>query len=209
MDWLSVSVLLKLGGPTRQCEGVWEACCQFIAVSDTEQSSLVFGGHFQQERADFGGGSGVEVACGFIGQQQRGLLQQCPAHGDSLSFAAGKLSGSLMCTVSQPDSFNQLQGSFPQVSVGGKTGECGEEDIFEDAALGQQLVILEDEADVLVAEGGQVAGGQSPGVLAEDFERSGGGAIESSGEIQQGAFAAAGGSADGECGAGDDFQVDC
>ncbi len=98
------------------------------------------------------------------------MLQQCPAHGDSLSFAAGQLSGALVCAVSETDSFDQLQGSFPQVAIGGEAGEGGEEDIFENAALGQQLVILEDEADVLVAEGGEVSGRQSPRVLAEDFE---------------------------------------
>jgi len=138
----------------------------------------------------------------------RGLLQQCAAHSDSLAFAAGQLSGSLVGAVSQSDAFDQLFGARRQVAVGCEAGERGQEDIFENAALRQELVILEDEADVLIAEGGEVSSGQSPWILAENFEVSGRGAIESPGEVQEGTFAAAGRSADGERGSGDNFEVD-
>ena len=65
-----------------------------------------------------GGGRGVEVAGGFVGQDQRRLGDQRPGDGDPLLLAAGQLAGPVLDPVGEAD---PVQGA-PAPAPGARRG---------------------------------------------------------------------------------------
>ena len=70
-------------------------------------------------------------------------------------------------------------------------GQRGHEDVFPDGALREQEVGLEDEADLLVADGGELQFIELAEVFASKFNAPARGAVERADDLQQSAFAGA------------------
>ena len=70
----------------------------------------------------------------------------------SLTLSTGQFSGALMQSVSQPNSIQQSLRASSNVGFGIETGQCWQQHIFQYAALRQQLVILKNEPDMLIAK---------------------------------------------------------
>ena len=82
----------------------------------------------------------------------------------------------------------------------------GEHDVFKRGEIGDQVELLEDEADLVGAEAVEFGGGHGGDVDVVDLELAGGGAVETADEIDEGALAGAGGAGDGDPLAGDDGE---
>ena len=82
----------------------------------------------------------------------------------------------------------------------------GEHDVFERGEVGDEVELLEDEADLFGAEVIEGGGAHGAGVGAVDAELAAGGLVEAAEEIDEGAFAGAGGAGDGDPLAGDDRE---
>jgi len=177
--------VVEVQGSLGEGDGVGEAGGEFVAVGDTEQSGFIFCCDLQQQRADFFCGPGVQIAGGLIGQQQGRLMNQSPTDCDSLTFAAGESSRSLVHAMRQTNTVNQFLGPRPDVTCRREAGQCRQQHVFQDTALWQQLMILKDEADMLIAKRGEPSGTQSPRVFAKNFDQPRGWLVQSSGKVQQ------------------------
>lgn len=65
----------------------------FGAVRDEEQRGACFFGHFAKKLEDVRSILGVEIAGGFVSEQEGGLVDKGASDGGSLHFAAGKGAG--------------------------------------------------------------------------------------------------------------------
>ena len=99
-----------------------------------------------------------------------------------------------------------LQGVF--VGAGISVGERRDEDVFEDRALWEEMVALENESDAAIADFGDFLVVERRDFLAAEQDFSGSGAIERADQIEQRAFAGTGRADDGERFAGRDGEVE-
>ena len=118
-----------------------------------------------EEGEDFLGGGGVEVAGGFVGEDEVGVGDDGAGDGDALFLAAGELAGKWSRRSPRPTSLRAVAALFAALAAG-EAGELeGEFDVFEGGEDGDEVEGLEDEADVVVAPAGEAAfgdGGRVP-----------------------------------------------
>ena len=191
-----------------ELDGMGKTGGQFITVGDAEKSRLIFRGDFEQQRADFRSRFRVEVPGWFIRKQQRWLVNQGSADGDALAFPPGKPPGAMMQAMGQAHAIDELNGTTVHIGLGCEARERRQQDIFQDTALRQQLVVLKDETDVLISKSRQPRRGKSPWILAEDFNEPRGRLIKRAGDVKQRAFSATGRSPDGDGSPGGHSQID-
>lgn len=106
----------------------------------------------KEEVSDGIGVATVKIAGGLVAQKEDRLPDEGAGNGDALFFAAGELGGEMGDAMGEPDALEQLTGAFFK-GLGSGGNEGGQEDVFKDSALGEKTMILEDEADLLIAEG--------------------------------------------------------
>src|SRR5688572_15395789 len=104
----------------------------------------------QQQGCNRGCRSSVQIAGGFVTQHQTRAAYESAGDRDSLFLAAGQLGGTMIDAVAQADLLNERlrvrAGVFPA------THKRRNQDILQNGALGQQAVILENEADFGITE---------------------------------------------------------
>jgi len=179
-----------------------------VGDDDQRGAGLLLG--LKEEVGDLVAGRGVEGAGGFIGEEELGLIDQGAGESDAELFAAGELPRAMGEAVSEADGSEERLGAGAGGGgvFGPVTGEAGDEDIFEDGALREQVVELEDEADGAVAEAGGGGGLERGEVGIGDSDTAGGGAVERTEEIEERGLAAAGGAGDGDGFAGANMEVE-
>ena len=82
-----------------------------------------------------------------------GVVDQCPRDRHALHLAARHLVALMQHAVAQTDVAKRLFGSFP--SLRGRVGRVVHErqfDVLQRRSFGQQIVVLEDETDLAVAQ---------------------------------------------------------
>ena len=146
---------------------------------------------------------GVEVAGGLVGEQDGWVVDEGAGDADALLFAAGELAGQVLGAGGEADAF---EGGAGFGLVGHGVEVLGEHDVLERREVGDQVELLEDEADLVGAEAVEFGGGHGGDVDAVDLELAGGGAVEAAEEVDEGGFAGAGGAGDGDPLAGDDGE---
>jgi len=121
-----------------------------------------------------------------------------------LSLAAAELSGAMMQTFAETDAFKEALGSTRQ-SFGVRSAECGvgtgerrHEDVFDHRALRQEIMRLKDEADLLVADFGELLVVERREIFSPEDYLAVGGSIKCADDLQQCAFARTGWTDDGE-----------
>ena len=137
------------------------------------------------------GGPGIEGAGGFIGQQQAGLVDDRPGHGHPLLLAARELVGLVVEPLGQT---NPLQGCDRPLAplLGRDAGVDHRQDhVVEGAHLRQQVELLEDKAQLPVAQIGQGVIGEILHGRAIEVITAAGGAIEAPEDIHRRALARA------------------
>ncbi|KVM10822.1 hypothetical protein WL05_23790 [Burkholderia ubonensis] len=92
----------------------------------------------------------IEIAGGFVCEDQRGLRDECAGNGDALPLATRKIGGAMLGAVAQPDTFD-LTLCFHACRITRvppvRQWQCH---IVERAEAGEQIETLEDEADDFV-----------------------------------------------------------
>ena len=142
---------------------------------------------------DDASGGGVEVASGFVGEDEVGAVDDGAGERDALLLAAGEfirvavgLVGNAQCARSRSISGATLAGE-------GAVEHERDRDIIEDAQAGEEVERLKDEAEAAAAEEGEIAIGHAGKIAAADGDRAGGGAINGAEQIEERAFARAAG----------------
>ena len=144
-----------------------------------------------EHRHDVGGVAGIEVAGWLVGQQEGGAADQRAGDAQPLLFAAGEADGVGFFTFQQADLVDHRARAFQRLTAVESGDVERQYHVFDHVAVEQQLVILEDEADV-AAQIGNGALRQAADVLAADRHHAAGGAFDGGDEFQQGALAGAG-----------------
>ena len=126
----------------------------FFAVGDENDGGFFFSGELGDEIDDHGAGRGVEIAGGFVGEKDRGLVDEGTGEGGSLELSTGKLVGAMVGAVGELDGFKEIVGTVTSRGVYTSGEEEGEENVFLDRKGGEEVEELENEADSEAAECG-------------------------------------------------------
>ena len=89
----------------------------FFAVGDENDCGFFFSGELGDEIDDHGAGGGVEIAGGFVGEKDRGLVDEGTGEGGSLELSAGKLVGAMVGAVGELDGFKEIVGTVTSRGV--------------------------------------------------------------------------------------------
>ena len=128
--------------------GSW--CGDVEVVGDEDEGGVGFRCKGADEFEGLLGVFGVEGAGGFVGEDELGAVGEGAGDGDALLLADGQFSGFVGDAVVQADAFEEVVGPL---FVGVAAGEGhSHEDVFHGGEAGEEVVGLEDVADVLAAE---------------------------------------------------------
>ena len=114
------------------------------------------------------GRHGIEVSRRFVGQQQAGLVEQGAGDHQALLLSARKLERHFVVLGFQPDQLQYFVDTASDFRFGSPA--CGPHhvvEVLEHVAVGQQLIVLEDDAD-LPAQIGYLPAAQFPQIETHD-----------------------------------------
>ena len=139
-----------------------------VAVVGDEDDGVAFGVQFAEDFHDFFAAVAVKCASGFVGEDDLSAVHERTGDGDALLLAAGELSGFVFGAFAEAEAGKQRFGAFfPRFAV--RTGvDGGNSDVFPGFEVGEQVVALEDEADVFASECGAFLRAEVGGVFAVD-----------------------------------------
>ena len=83
----------------------------FFAVGNEYDSCFFAAGELGDEIDDHGAGGGVEIAGGFVGEKDGGLVDQGAGEGGPLELASGKLMRPVMGAIAQTDGGEKFTGT--------------------------------------------------------------------------------------------------
>ena len=119
----------------------------FFAVGDENDGGFFFSGELGDEIDDHGAGGGVEIAGGFVGEKDRGLVDQGTGEGGALKLASGKLMRPVMGAVAEADRGEELAGAASSRGVYTSGDEEGEENVCLDGQCGKEVEKLKNKSD--------------------------------------------------------------
>ena len=123
-------------------------------MGDEDDGSFFVAGELSEELNDDGAGGGVQIACGFVGEDDGGAMDKGASYGSALELAARKLVGAVVSAVGELNGVEK----FASASTGGRGDAASEEErkeyIFFDRESGEKVKELEYEADFEAANGG-------------------------------------------------------
>jgi len=143
-------------------------------VGADEEAGLFLGRNFPHEVDQLHGCFAVEVAGGFVGENQSRVVDESSRHGYTLFLAAGESRGPETCPVTQTDAVEQIFGVAlrgPGLAAFGNPR--GEQHVLERGEVRHEVVELKDEAEGAIAEGGELSFRQADDLLASDRDGSG------------------------------------
>src|SRR5690242_4483874 len=144
-----------------------------------------------QQAHDVGAGLRVEVAGRLVGEDHGRLADEGAGDGDPLLLPAGELGGAVGAPVLEPDRLDQL------VHPGLVGLPAGDRERQDQVLLGgedrQQVEELEDEAELVAAQLGQLAIVEAGDVDPVELDPARGRLVEASEDVHQGRLAGAGG----------------
>ena len=190
-----------------------------LVVGDHDDGLAAVGDHLEDFGHFFAVGA-VEISGGFVGEDDGRLVGQGTGNGDALLLAAGEAVGFALELFEQAQLLEQNRcavegGGFAEPAE----LEHGEGDVFLGGEFLEQVVELEDEADLFVAEAGEIRVVELHRILAIDEDAAGGieafavfihlrRPIEAAEKIEECALARAAGADDGDVFVAMNFQVD-
>ena len=105
-------------------------------------------------------GLDVQVPGRLVRKQQRRVMDQCPGNRHALLFPAGQLVGKTRAAVGQPHRVQEFSGPPDLRRAAVSVQFQRQADVFRHGQRGDEVVELEDEADLLAPEQGPLALGQ-------------------------------------------------
>ena len=82
-----------------------------LAVGDEEDGGFFFASEAGDEFDDGVTGGGVEIAGGFIGEKNRGLVDEGAGDGGALTLSAGELVGAVVGAIGELDGSEEVAGA--------------------------------------------------------------------------------------------------
>ena len=154
-------------------------------MGDNDEGDVLLAVQFEQELREVFGGYAVEGAGGFVGEEELRAVDEGADDCDALTFTAGKLAGTMMEAVGETDAGEERLSTFTGRAAAADIGisEGGDEDVFQHGALRQEMVGLENEADLLVANARELEVVEAGEVFAVEQELTGGGAVEGADDV--------------------------
>lgn len=184
------------------------AALDHALVMGDEDEGLALAIEVVEEVEDFFAGFGVEVASGFVGEDDERAVGESAGDGNALLLAAGELVGSVIEAVVESDLGGKFCGDFPHFFIGGPAVIHGDGDVFSDGELLDEVVGLKDEAEVAIAGSGEVVVVEGGDVLAAEEVVARSGLIQAAEDVEEGGLAAAGGAHDADIFASIDVEAD-
>lgn len=124
----------------------------------------------------------IEVAGGFVGEQDGWVVNERTRDTYTLLLAAGELAGQVVCAVSETD---PGEGGAGFGFVGHGMEILGQHDVFERGEIRDQMKLLEDKANLVGSKAVKLGCGHGRDIDTVDAEFAGGGAVETADEIDQ------------------------
>ena len=179
-----------------------------FAVGDNNQRGDFLGSNLCEGVGDEGGVGGVEIAGGFVGEEEGGAAGEGAGDGGALHFAAAELVGKVGGAVGEADQIEHFLDAGAGFIRGITAEEEGEFDILANGHGGEEVEELEDDAEGVAAVVREFAfaGGVEREAVHADL--AGGGCVEAAEDVEEGAFAAAAGAGDGGEVAGCEIEGD-
>ena len=167
-------------------------------VGDNDDAAVGGFGDVVEEFHDFGAVFLVEGGGGFIADDEAGFVDEGAGDGDALLLATGEFGRVFAVFGLEADEGHGGAGAILGGAAGDLVEEEGDADVFDAGEGGDEVELLEDEADVFAAEVGDLGLGQGMEMVFEDVDFAG---IEFHGagdDAEEGGLAAAGGADDEE-----------
>jgi hypothetical protein len=161
-----------------------------------------------EEVENGGGGFAVEVAGWFIGNEEFGVVHDGAGDGDALFLSAGEFGGAVMRAIGESD---QIEGGIdagPAFGPGERDEQKREFDILEGRENGNEMIELENVADVTGAPLGETGPGEAGHIVSVDDKVTGGGSVDPGDEIEEGGLSRTGWPHEGEELTAGDFQAE-
>jgi hypothetical protein len=113
-----------------------------------------------KEGEDFLARLEVEVAGRLVGEDDGGVVDERAGAGDPLLLPPGELAGAMVEAVAQADPLEGGRGAGVRILDANAGEDEGEPDVLEGAQRGEEVEGLEDVADPVAAEPGELALGE-------------------------------------------------
>lgn len=139
-----------------QVDGAVGGAGKGLVVGDDDEGLTQTVAQVEEELVKFLLVMAVQTARRLVGQHYGRVVDEGTGHGHALLLAARQLARLMRLAVAKPHELQHLTG-FGLCLASALTGdESGNHDIFQGCEFRQQLMELEDKADVTVAEGGEL-----------------------------------------------------
>ena len=134
--------------------------CQLFVVGDDDKRLAELVAQVEEELVELLLVLRVKGARGFVGKDDSRVIDEGTGYGYTLFLTPGELVGLMSGAFSKSHEIKQFLGSLLGLSVRQTSNIGGNHDVFNGGKLREQLVELEHEAQMLVAEIGQFLGRQ-------------------------------------------------
>lgn len=174
-------------------------------MGDNDEGDAFFFVEIEKKILDLFAGGRVEIAGGLVSKDDFGVIDDGPGDADTLFLTAGEIVSLIFGFVVELDDFERLHGEVLASAATGARDLEWEENIVEDGVAGIHEELLEDEAEVAVAEAIKLTRLELGGISAIDDDVAAGGTVEEGEQVHKGGLAGAGFAEDGDCLARVDF----
>src|SRR5271165_344411 len=144
-----------------------------------------------QRRHDLPGRVGIEVAGRLVGNDDARAVGERPGDGDALLLAAGQSRWKVTQALSQPDLVQELLGTLCALVRTDVVREHGDGDVLLGRERRDEVEVLEDKADVLRTDLGQLLVAEAGQVASLKADRAARRAVEGAEQLQQRALSRA------------------
>ena len=142
-----------------------------------------------QCRHDVTAGGGIEIAGRLIGKDQRRTGHQCACDGDALLLAARQLARLTRQAVAETHALQCLGGAAPSFGAAHTGIDQWCLDVFQCTGARQQVEVLEHEADLAVAQFGELVGVQLSDIAPLQDVAAAVGYVQAAEDVHQGRLA--------------------
>ena len=150
-----------------------------------------------QHPQHFPAGMGVQRTGGLVGQDQGRVADQRPRDGNALLLAARKLVGLAFQFIAQAHLLQHRLGAGPALAAGYPGVDQGHFHITHQVQLGQKVILLEHEAQHLVADSGKLVAAHLAHIPAVQLIGACGGHVQAADDVHAGGLARTGLAHDG------------
>ena len=167
-------------------------------VGDHEDGLVEIAAGASEHVEDGVGVLGVQVTGGLVGKHDGGMGDEGAGDGDALLLTAGELVGTVVEAAGKAEEASEVVEKRAVEGLAGFGDVVRDLDIAHGGEGGQEIEALEDEADAGATEPGALRVGEPGELGAFDRNGAGGGLGEAAEDVEEGGFAGAGRSDDGD-----------